>query len=87
MNFLWNSERNRSLTNSPLGLSLTPAAWFLKIRSSSQRRLTANVPALEDAEDAPPGVCPSAACRLSSGLPVAISASRSAWVAASDSAS
>ena len=52
INFLWNSDRKRSLTNSPLPFfSSTPAAWFLKIRSSSHLRFTAKVafePATED---------------------------------------
>lgn len=86
INFLWNSERKRSLTNSPfLGLSLWPAVWFLKMRSSSQRRLTANVEV--DVVLAAEGVWPSAAWRLRSGLPVAISASRSASVFSFASAS
>lgn len=86
INFLWNSDLSKSLTNSPfLGLSSIPAAWFLKMRSSSQRRLTAKLP--DDELGVSLGRCPSAAWRLSRGLPVAISSSRSAAADALASAS
>ena len=79
MNFLWNSDLKRSLTNSPFFLSSSVVAWFLKIKSSSHLLWTANVGAADEREDglAESGVWPNAAWRLSSGFPVAISASRS----------
>lgn len=39
-NFLWNSVLSKSFTNSLLGVSLTPRAWFLKITSSSHLLFT-----------------------------------------------
>ena len=52
MNFFinrrWNSVLRRSLTNSFLGVSLVPRAWFLKMTSSSQRRLTPNEDEMEE---------------------------------------
>lgn len=41
-NRLWNSVLSKSLTNSFLGVSLVPRAWFLKITSSSHRLLIPN---------------------------------------------
>lgn len=69
MKRLWNSVRSKSLTNSRLGVSLCPLAWFLKITSSSQRRL---IPNEEDEEedtegDGEPGTL-SADWRFRSGL-------------------
>lgn len=61
--------RSKSLTNSFLGVSDTPRAWFLKMTSSSHLRLTPNeVAADEDEMVEGAGEWPSAACRFRSGL-------------------
>lgn len=63
--------RSKSLTNSFLGVSLTPRAWFLKMTSSSHRLLTPNEldPASErETVDNVEGEAPNAAWRFNSGL-------------------
>lgn len=60
MKALWYCERPRSFKNSCLGLS-SVRAWFLKITSSSQRRLTPNDAALDSEMVDGAGERPSAA--------------------------